>query len=245
MKKIFFTLSLLSLAFANAQQHWGYEGDEAPEHWGEIQGNEKCNQSKSQSPINIVVSKVKPNSSLKKVEFHYETAGIENIADNGHSLQFDFKKGSYVIYGNQKYYLAQFHAHEESEHTIDGIRYPLELHFVHRAMDGAVLVIAVMVKEGEENSYFERLKVFKEIDKNGKESTDIEFNPQKMYPKNKSYYTYFGSLTTPPCSDNVTWIVFKKPIEMNEDEIENIAKHLPKSNNRPIQPLNGRVVYSH
>ncbi|WP_415325517.1 carbonic anhydrase family protein [Chryseobacterium sp. MMS23-Vi53] len=99
-----------------------------------------------------------------------------------------------------------------------------------------------MVKEGEENSYFEKLNVFKSLAKNGKEDTNITFNPEKMYPKNKSYYQYSGSLTTPPCSDNVTWIVFKNPINMSENEIKDIAKHLPKNNNRPIQPLNDRKI---
>ncbi|MEN4761884.1 MULTISPECIES: carbonic anhydrase family protein [unclassified Chryseobacterium] len=244
MKKIILSISLLSLGFVNAQQHWGYEGNESPEHWGEMTGNEKCGQSKSQSPINIVTSKVVPGKGIKNIGFNYDKSDIKDINDNGHTLQFDFKDGNFVTYDNKKYFLMQFHAHEESEHKIDGIRYPLELHFVHKALDGSVLVLGVMVKEGKENSYFEKLKVFKTLAKEKKEDTDIIFNPEKMYPKNKSYFTYAGSLTTPPCSDNVTWIVFKNPIEMTEDEIEDIAKHLPKSNNRSIQPLNGRKVSS-
>lgn len=242
MKKFIITLSLFSLALVNAQQHWGYEGKESPEHWSELEGNEKCGQSKIQSPINIVTSKVINEKVIKDIGLNYKSSDIKDITDNGHTLQFDFKDGSYVTYDHKKYFLIQFHAHEESEHTVDGVRYPLELHFVHKALDGSVLVLGVLVKEGNENSYFERLKVFKELGKNGKFDTEIEFNPEKMYPKNKSYYTYFGSLTTPPCSDNVTWIVFKNPVEMTEDEIEEVAKHLPKSNNRPIQPLNGRKV---
>ncbi len=234
-------MSLCTLGFVNAQHHWGYEGNEAPEHWGEIEGNEKCGKSSAQSPIDILTSAVASKKGAKP-EFHYDAGDIKNITDNGHTLQFDFKEGNYVIYNNKKYFLLQFHAHEESEHTIDGIRYPLELHFVHKALDGSVLVIAVMAKEGAENSHFEKLKVFKSLAKNGKEDIEINFNPEKMYPHNKAHYTYAGSLTTPPCSDNVTWVLFKNPIEMTEEEIKDIAKHLPKSNNRPIQPLNGRVV---
>ncbi|WP_292010050.1 carbonic anhydrase family protein [Chryseobacterium sp.] len=241
MKKLFFTLSLFTLGLADAQHHWGYEGSESPEHWGETEGNEKCNKSKAQSPINIPTSAVIAKKATK-MEFHYDTGDVKDIIDNGHTLQFDFNEGNYVTHNNKKYFLLQFHAHEESEHTVDGIRYPLELHFVHKALDGSVLVIGVMAKEGLENSYFEKLKVFKNLAKNGKEDTDIIFNPEKMFPHNKAYYTYSGSLTTPPCSDNVTWILFKTPIEMTEDEIKDIANHLPKSNNRPIQPLNGRVV---
>ena len=245
MKKIFFSLSILSTVALSAQHSdWGYAGENAPENWGSLQGSEKCGESKSQSPINIINKKVKLNSGLKKIEFNYNLGDVEDIVDNGHSLQFDFKPGSYIVFEGKKYALAQFHAHEESEHTIDGMRYPLELHFVHKAEDGNVLVIGVMVKEGDENSYFEKLKVFKSLVRHGKKETDIPFNPEKMYPSDKAYYTYEGSLTTPPCSDHVTWIVFKEPITMTEDEVDDIAKHLPKSNNRPIQPINGRIVNS-
>ncbi len=242
MRKIIFIIGLLAIGMASGQQHWGYDGTESPDHWSDIAGNEKCGKSKIQSPINIVTSKVISGKGLKKIGFNYLNSDIKDIDDNGHTLQFDFKEGSYVIYENKKYYLLQFHAHEESEHKIDGIRYPLELHFVHKALDGSILVLSTMVKEGRENSYFEKLKVFKNLAAKQKENTDIVFNPEKLYPKNKSYYRYTGSLTTPPCTDNVEWIVFKNPIEMTEDEIEEIAEHLPKNNNRPIQPINDRKV---
>ncbi len=243
MKKFILGLGVLSAGLTSAQHSdWGYTGDTAPEKWGYIQGAEKCGQSKSQSPINIVNTKVKLNGKLPAPKFNYSLGDVKDIVDNGHSLQFDFKEGSYMEFEGTKYMLIQFHAHEESEHTIDGVRYPLELHFVHKSAAGKIIVVGVMVKEGEENSYFEKLKVFKSLAKNAKEDTDIAFDPEKMYPTNKAYYTYEGSLTTPPCSDQVTWIVFKNPITMTEGEIEDVAKHLPKSNNRPVQPINGRVV---
>ncbi len=242
MKKIIYSLALLGITVANAQEHWSYEGDTSPEHWAELGIGTTCGVSKSQSPINIYTENVKLDKSLPKLSFNYDLGDIKDIEDNGHSLQFDFKEGSYITFNGKKYALYQFHAHEESEHTIDGVRYPLELHFVHIAEDKSVTVIGVMVKEGSENSYFERLKVFKTLEKGAKEDTDIEFNPEKLFPKNKDFYTYQGSLTTPPCSDNVTWIVFKNPITLSENEVNDIAAHLPKSNTRPIQPLNGRTI---
>lgn len=244
MKKVLLTAGILALGLAQAQHSsWGYQGAGSPEHWGELEGAGKCGQSKSQSPINIITKKVKTEGNAKDLTFHYALGDVKDIVDTGHSLQFDFKEGSYITYKGQKYNLYQFHAHEESEHTIDGVRYPLELHFVHISEDkSSVIVIGVMVKDGDQNSYFEKLNVFKELAKDGKKDTDIEFNPEKMYPKNKNFYTYHGSLTTPPCSDNVTWIVFKEPITMSEDEIDEIEDHLPKANNRPVQPINGRTV---
>ncbi|WP_144340432.1 carbonic anhydrase family protein, partial [Snodgrassella alvi] len=119
---------------------------------------------------------------------------------------------------------------------------PLELHFVHQAADHSNLVVAVFVQEGQQNSYFEKLSVFKKLAKNGSENTDIIFNPEHLYPHNHSYYRYTGSLTTPPCSEPVTWILFRQPITLSKAEIAEIAKYLPKNNNRPVQPLNNRII---
>jgi carbonic anhydrase len=243
MKNIIFVTLLFAVNFFYAQQNWGYIGKESPEHWSEMEGNENCGQSKTQSPIDIINSKTIVKKEDNNIVFHYKNSCIKDIVDTRNSLQFDFKCGGHVTYNNKKFFLIQFHAHEESEHTIDGIRYPLELHFVHKNLDNSVFVISTMVKEGHENSSFEKLKVFKTISEKTKIETKIKFDPERMYPRNKSYYTYSGSLTTPPCSDNVTWIVFKNPIEMTKEEIEEIGKHLPKMNNRPIQPLNGRSVF--
>lgn len=243
MKKIVCLAGFLSFAIAFSQNHqWGYEGQESPEHWGETEEGKQCGLGQYQSPININVARTTVDKKLPKIIFNYGDGSVNSIVDNGHSLEFDFKQGSSITYNNKVYNLAQFHAHEESEHTVDGVRYPLELHFVHKAADGSALVIGVLVKQGEENSYFEKLKVFQTLSKNGKVNTDVNFNPEKMYPKDKSYYYYIGSLTTPPCAENVTWIVFKNPITMSEEEIAEIAKHLPKSNNRPVQPLHGRKI---
>ncbi|MYY25986.1 carbonic anhydrase [Elizabethkingia anophelis] len=242
MKRLFFLSYFLVCSFIFAQNHWGYEGIEAPKYWGDMPENIKCNEKGNQSPIDIVISQVRNDTSLPDIKFHYNHADVNNIEDNGHSLQFNFRKRRYIQYYGKKYELIQFHAHEESEHTVNGFRYPLEMHFVHKAIDGEILVVAVFFKVGIENSYFEKLNVFKTIARNGKASTNIRFNPEKIYPENKVYYTYLGSLTTPPCSDHVRWIVFKNPVEMTEDEIKSISKHLPKNNNRPVQPLMNRIV---
>lgn len=242
MKKIIYIATFLAMcSTVNAQEHqWGYEGNKSPEHWGETEEGKQCGKGQFQSPINI--TGYQKDKKLPNITFNYNDGDVKKITDNGHSLQFDFKDGSSISYNGKTYNLVQFHAHEESEHTVDGVRYPLELHFVHKAVDGSILVIGVFVKDGNENSYFEHLKMFKTLAKEGSEGVDIPFNPEKMYPKDKSYYNYMGSLTTPPCTENVTWIVFKNPITMSDNEIKDIAKHLPKNNNRPIQPLDGRKI---
>lgn len=242
MKKSILGLCLtLGLAgSAMAQTHWGYQGDYAPENWGKMSDAQTCSTGKTQSPIDIFDSKT--NHKLPPLKFDYRHADIKQIVDNGHSLQFNFDSNSNLTYNNKTYTLVQFHAHEPAEHTINGIRYPLELHFVHQATDQSNLVVAVFVQEGQQNSYFEKLSVFKKLAKNGSENTDIIFNPEHLYPHNHSYYRYTGSLTTPPCSEPVTWILFRQPITLSKAEIAEIAQYLPKNNNRPVQPLNNRII---
>ena len=207
---------------------------------GKIADAQTCSTGKTQSPIDIFDSKT--NHKLPPLKFDYRHADIKQIVDNGHSLQFNFDSNSNLTYNNKTYTLVQFHAHEPAEHTINGIRYPLELHFVHQAADHSNLVVAVFVQEGQQNSYFEKLSVFKKLAKNGSENTDILFNPEHLYPHNHSYYRYTGSLTTPPCSEPVTWILFRQPITLSKAEIAEIAQYLPKNNNRPVQPLNNRII---
>lgn len=154
-----------------------------------------CFTGKTQSPIDIFDSKT--NHKLPPLKFDYRHADIKQIVNNGHSLQFNFDSNSNLTYNNKTYTLVQFHAHAPAEHTINGIRYPLELHFVHQAADHSNLVVAVFVQEGQQNFYFEKLSVFKKLAKNGSENTDIIFNPEHLYPHNHSYYRYTGSLTTP------------------------------------------------
>ncbi|MCX8747561.1 carbonic anhydrase family protein [Snodgrassella sp. B3800] len=242
MKKSILGLCLtLGLAgSAMAQTHWGYQGDYAPDNWGKMSDAQTCSTGKTQSPIDIFNSKT--NHKLPPLNFDYRHADIKQIVDNGHSLQFNFDSNSNLTYNNKTYTLVQFHAHEPAEHTINGIRYPLELHFVHQAADHSNLVVAVFVQEGQQNSYFEKLSVFKKLAKNGSENTDILFNPEHLYPHNHSYYRYTGSLTTPPCSEPVTWILFRQPITLSKAEIAEIAQYLPKNNNRPVQQLNNRII---
>lgn len=243
MKKIILVLCL-SLALTTSAMaehaHWGYQGDNAPENWGKIADAHTCATGKTQSPIDIFASRT--NQKLPKLKFNYRHANINKIANHGHSLHFYFGSNSTLTYNNTVYTLVQLHAHEPAEHTMNGVRYPLELHFVHQAADHSHLVVTVFVEESKENSYFEKMAILKQLAKNGNQNTNISFNPEQLYPHNRSYYRYTGSLTTPPCSESVTWILFRQPITLSKAEIEDISHYLAKNNNRPIQPLNNRII---
>lgn len=189
-----------------------------------------CSTGKTPSPIDIFDSKT--NHKLPPLKFDYRHADIKQIVDNGHSLQFNFDSNSNPTYKNKTYTLVQFHAHEPAEHTINGIRYPLELHFVHQAADHSNLVVAVFVQEGQQNSYFENCLYSKNWLKMVAKIPISIFNPEHLYPHNHSYYRYTGSLTTPLCSEPITWILFRQPITLSKAEI---AQYLPKNNNRTIE----------
>jgi carbonic anhydrase len=165
------------------------------------------------------------------------SAKITKAENNGHSIQVT-DSGTAII-NQRQFNLRQFHFHAESEHTVDGKHYPLEIHFVNQAQDGRIAVIAVFFEEGQEN------KGFQEVLDDVKKQTNCEITAiQTLIPENKSYYHYLGSLTTPPLSENVEWYVLKTPVEVSAAQIKTFQS-LYAHNNRDIQPLNNRAILEH
>lgn len=188
---------------------------------------------KMQSPIDIETAKVTKMHSEGNIELEYEDTVLK-VEDNGHAIEGEIE-GKAIINGRE-FELKQFHFHAESEHTIDGKHAPIEIHFVHKAEDGRLAVIAVMVEEGTQNEAFE--EVLQAVDQN-KEIKD--FNVEELLPEGKSYYHYLGSLTTPPLTENVEWYVLKDSIHVSAAQLEAFHKYYSK-NNRDVQPLNERVI---
>ncbi len=222
-------------------KHWGYMGDVGPSHWSEVKKEfHMCSEGKQQSPINVVATK---DSNLTPLDLQYKT-GSESIINNGHTIQVNVKDGSVLKIDGADYKLKQFHFHVPSENNINGDAFPLEAHFVHATDDGKLAVIAVMFVEGEENPVLAKawkklpnLKVG-EAQKCGLTSEEV----QALMPKNKDYYKFMGSLTTPPCSENVKWHVYKTPLTASKEQINAFFTLFAFPNNRPVQPSNGRVI---
>jgi len=257
MKKyVIYSVAVLSALFITTQiqanethnrahkadtKHWGYLGDTGPSHWSGL--NEKfhmCSQGKQQSPINIVPTK---ETGLQPLNLAYKT-GSQSIVNNGHTVQVNMKDGSIFTIDGTDYTLKQFHFHVPSENNINGDKFPLEAHFVHATDDGKLAVVAVMFQEGEENPVlaklwkkFPSLKVG-EAAKCGLSAKEV----QALMPKEKAYYRFMGSLTTPPCSENVKWHVFKTPLTASKAQINAFFSLFSFPNNRPIQPTNGRSI---
>lgn len=244
LKLSFVLLVFIGCAFAS-KAHWGYEGSLSPERWGDISKEFiTCKVGKFQSPINITAAKALQHSDLK---YHY-TLTEDEVVNNGHTIQVNSVNASddYLMYKGTKFYLKQFHFHTPSENQIHGKSFPFEVHFVHADKDDNLLVLAVMAEEGKENK--ELIKLWGAISAKENVPTKIQiqeaFNISEFLPKYKYYYRFDGSLTTPPCTEGVTWIVLKDSVEISKAQLDKFVAVLKTSHNsRPIQRLNGREVH--
>lgn len=229
-------------AFAdNHGTEWNYQGHTGPTHWGELDEKfEACRLGTHQSPIDIR-DKDAVKAALPAIEFDYHASPLK-IIDNGHTIQVNYAPGSSITVGGKRYDLVQFHFHKPSEEHVNGKAYPMVAHLVHRASDGTLAVVGVLLQQGSNQATL--AKVFDHLpSKTGQEVEVIgeQVDINNLLPKNRAYYTYGGSLTTPPCSEGVTWFVLKHPSHISAVQLSQFA-HRYAMNARPVQPLNGRTV---
>jgi carbonic anhydrase len=235
------TLLPTALAFAQEHQssHWGYDGDHGPSHWGDLSPEfAPCKTGHHQAPIDIRNAQ---KADLPPIHFDYRSSPL-HIIDNGHTVMINYAPGSSIRVGAKQYTLKQFHFHRPSEEKIDGKTYDMVVHLVHADEDGNLAVVAVLLEKGDNNPLIRELwsDLPKEKEKEEKLDT-VTINVASLLPADRAYYTFSGSLTTPPCSENVTWFVLKHPVAISAEEIEQFAK-LYRHDARPTQPLYDRVV---
>jgi carbonic anhydrase len=225
----------------DSEKHWSYSGETSPEHWVEIEKNSDCD-GKHQSPINIINKDVDSLALKGDLKISYTPTIISEVQNNGHSIQFDFETGDSISYKNNTYFLKQIHFHEPSEHKINGIIYPIEIHLVHVSKAGEITVLGILGEEGEESQLFEFFESFLPIENGETKDIHQKIDLSNLKLENKPYYSYGGSLTTPPCSENVNWIVFKEHIILSVEEVIKLRNNMPINNYRNEQPINERVV---
>lgn len=231
-----FALAFTAAINAQETHSWGYSGDTGPKHWSEV--SPTCKVGHAQSPINITHAELRD---LPNLEFSYHPAALK-VIDNGHTVQVNYVPGSTLKVGDKTYELVQFHFHHKSETAIGGKHAPLEAHLVHKDKDGNLAVVAVLLQEGEPNpavaTTWSNIPAVKE-----KEASldGVEIQAEQLLPANRRYYTFSGSLTTPPCTESVTWLVMVNPMTASKEQIEKFAKLYP-NDERPVQPLYGRSV---
>ena len=245
MKFLFLATILFSSSVFAQASHWNYSAPQGPFQWGSIPGNEMCGIGTSQSPVDIETGKVAgiinttPDATLSPLNLAWKNS-FSHVQYNGHTIQVNYDQGSGIIYEGRGFDLKQFHFHSPSEHILDGKQYPLEIHFVHQSENG-ILVVGVFFEEGEENDQLNAIWKSAPIEETTNHS-ELIVKAQALLPKNLSYYHYEGSLTTPPCSENVNWIVLKQPIKASGEQLRFLQQRLGGPNNRPIQPQDGRMI---
>lgn len=221
--------------------HWSYSGDTGPAHWGELdQKFAACIKGTNQSPINIDTANT-PSKQARQINVNYQSSHL-TVVNNGHTIEATPQQANNELtIDGMKFTLNQFHFHAESEHQLDRKHYPMELHLVHKNSDGSLAVLGVMIKEGSENSAVSAF--WDKLPQNSSKEilTSSKVSILDLIPENKSTYQYVGSLTTPPCTEGVSWFLFKEPIEMSKEQINKFAEIFP-ANNRPVQPNHSQEV---
>jgi carbonic anhydrase len=219
-------------------EEWSYEGDMGPQHWGDLDPSfARCSQGHAQSPIDISAPQ---GVKLTDLVFNYGPTAL-SVINTGETIKINYDAGSSLVYNEITYKLLQFHFHHPSEHTINGKAFDLELHLVHQDAAGNLAVIGVLITKGQADNpayapIFDNLPALA-----GSKAVNGKLNAMDLLPSDRHYYTYIGSLTTPPCTQGVRWLLLTTPIELSQKQIDAFSTifHL---NARPVQPINNRDV---
>jgi carbonic anhydrase len=218
-----------------AADNWGYTQQNGPEQWSRM-GYPLCESGRHQSPVDILQVTSAPQDQLN---FHYSPTEFQVKQDN-HNLFFYVqddapKNNNYIEFNGQHYYLKSFHFHNPAEHEINSKRYAMEGHFIHQSTNGDYLVIGVFFRLGASNPLLS-----KTIRASG-EKTYVT-NIAEFMPPKRIFFSYQGSLTTPPCAEGITWVVMAQPQSVSAAERHQFEKRLGTENSRPPQPLDGRRI---
>jgi len=237
-KCLMLAIPLLALAAPVAAKgeegHWSYEGDAGPTHWGDLSPEfAPCASGKEQSPVDVPAS---APTDAEVVAFDYAPSAV-NIVNNGHTIQVNYDAGSTIVLEGKTYELAQFHFHAPSEHQLANASSPMELHLVHKAADGELAVVGVMVESGAESAAL--APAWAHLPATEGEPATIPgaaVDATGFLPSDRAYYRYEGSLTTPPCTEGVNWVLMKNPIQASEAQLAAFSGII-HANARPEQPL--------
>lgn len=225
-------------AAARESASWGYEPHNGPARWGTLDpAFDICDLGREQSPIDLTAVR---RADLTPIEFDYRRTRVA-IENTGHTIQVNPEPGSGIVLDGVRYDLQQFHFHHGSEHTVDGVRLPLELHLVHRGHGGALAVVGVLFEEGEANGAL--ASVWAQLPPEPAASIVVpdSLDLSALLPTCRTTWRYRGSLTTPPCAEGVAWVILTEPLTLSAAQVDTFAAVHP-NNYRPVQPLGERVL---
>lgn len=217
---------------------WTYSGEKGPENWARGAPEFSSCSGKNQSPINLTGF---IEADLEPIKFSYK-AGGNLILNNGHAVQVNYAAGSSISVDGIQFVLKQFHFHAPSENRINGKSYAMEAHLVHEDKGGNPAVVALLFEEGKENKVLARLWPLMPESVGRQNVLPSLFNVAHLLPSKRDYYRYNGSLTTPPCTEGVRWLVLKTPVSASKEQVAAFSKVMQHPNNRPVQPVNARPV---
>lgn len=224
-----------------ADAHWSYEGDTGPETWGRLKPDfTACAIGKRQSPINIEDSATLQGPA-EPLQFHYQASGA-SVVNNGHTIQVDMLGENFVTLRGSNYKLVQLHFHHPSEERVNFKSFAMVAHLVHKNAEGQLAVVAVLLDPGAANAVINTVWTYMPLDSGDRVRMPTDaLDLTALLPQDQRYYQFLGSLTTPPCTEGVLWIVLKAPTSISREQIKLFAQLFP-NNARPVQPLNGRPV---
>ena len=216
--------------------HWGYDGDIGPAHWAD--NFPTCGNGTQQSPIDI---KGPFEKAAQEIALNYKPVTLR-VLNNGHTIQVNAQGAGSMTVGGVAYELLQFHFHRPSEETVNGKHSAMVAHFVHKSADGKLAVVGLLLDEGSDNAALK--PIWAKAPK--QEAPEAEFpeatvNPAAFFPKKLNFFSYAGSLTTPPCTEGVTFFILRASGQISKEQVEAFPFKL---NARPVQPLNGRKIHA-
>ena len=217
--------------------HWSYEGETGPANWGKNPLWSQCATGNRQSPIDL---RDGMKVDLEQIVFDYKPSAF-NVTDNGHTIQVNVGGGNYISVQGRSYELLQFHFHRPSEERINGKGFEMVVHMVHKDADGKLAVVAVLLERGKAQNMIQTVWNNLPLEKHDTVAPSIVLDPAEVLPGKRDYFTYMGSLTTPPCSEGVLWMVMKEPVQASPAQMALFARLYPL-NARPIQANSGRIV---
>ncbi|RZI40628.1 carbonic anhydrase family protein [Herbaspirillum sp. HC18] len=222
----------------HASGHWDYEGEFGPPRWGKLNPAwAKCGSGNRQSPIDI---RDGIRVDLEPVVFDYQASAF-NVLNNGHTVQVNLAPGNRITLTGRTYELQQFHFHRPSEEKVNGRSSEMVAHLVHKDEEGRLAVVAVLIDSGTQHGGIQAVWNNLPLEKHEPLVPVTTFDPAQMLPQKREYYTFMGSLTTPPCTEGVLWIVMKEPIQASPQQLDIFSRLYPM-NARPVQALSGRLI---
>ncbi len=221
--------------------HWAYDGENGPQAWGKLKPEfNLCALGKRQSPINIEEGNTLMGPA-EPVQFNYRPSNA-SVVNNGHTIQVDVQGDNSITVRGSNYKLIQFHFHSPSEEQVNYKRFAMVAHLVHKNDEGQLAVVAVLLEQGTANPLIDKVWTYMPLDANDRVRMPRDLlNMNELLPADQRYYQFMGSLTTPPCSEGVLWMVLKQPMQLSKSQFRLFTQLYP-NNARPVQPLNARPV---